>query len=182
MSKKSARNASSSQRRSAARLAAVQALYQMDMTGAATDAVLADFLQHGIGATAVAGDAEDGGEIETDLVAPDGALLGEIVRGAVDRRTLLDEMIAGALSRDWTSERLEAVLRSILRAGAWELFARADIPPRVVISEYVDVAHAFYSGTEPGLVNAVLDRIARVVRPEALARPEAEAGGNGRPD
>ena len=82
-------------------------------------------------------------------------------------------MIAGALSKEWSMERLEAVLRAILRAGAFELSTRTDIPPKVTISEFVDVAHAFYTGTEPKLVNAVLDRIARVVRAEDLkARQE----------
>ena len=80
-------------------------------------------------------------------------------------------MITPALSAEWPLERLEAVLRAILRAGAYELFARADVPLKVVITEYVDIAHAFFEGKEPGLVNAVLDRIGRVLRTD-------EAGGN----
>ncbi len=160
-------------RKSAARLAAVQALYTVDVGEISPDAVLRDILQHGLGATTLHSVPDeydlDEREIEMPLVEPDSQLLTGIVRGVLARCDDFDRMIAGALSRDWTPERLEAVLRAILRAGAWELATRTDIPPRVTISEYVDVAHAFYAGTEPGLVNAVLDRIAKVVRNEELS-------------
>lgn len=157
------------QARSAARLAAVQALYHAEMSEQTPDRVLADFLDHGIGAKALTcpeGGEDDIGspEVERDLVRPDPLLFTSIFRGALARRADFDEMIAKSLSGDWTVERLEAVLRAILRAGACELADFPDVPVRVVISEYVDIAHAFYSGPEPGLVNAVLDRIARVVR------------------
>ncbi|MDR3440832.1 transcription antitermination factor NusB [Telmatospirillum sp.] len=165
-------------RRSTARLAAVQALYQSELTGHPADRVLEDFLQYGIGSSVTLGqDADEdsaGGEVEHILAPPDGALLAVIFRGATARREVLDEMIAGALTGDWTVERLESVLRAILRGGAFELIDCPDVPVRVVISEYVDIAHAFYSGPEPGLVNAVLDRIARVVRAD-------EIGGDARP-
>jgi N utilization substance protein B len=153
-------------RRSTARLAAVQALYETELTGQTPDRVLDDFLQHGIGAKVPVGANGDdqAEEVEHILAEPDGVLLAGILRGAVARREALDEMIAGALSADWAVDRLEAVLRAILRGGAYELADCPDVPARVVISEYVDIAHAFYSGPEPGLVNAVLDRIARVVR------------------
>lgn len=170
----------STRRKSAARLAAVQALYQIEIGEVGTDAALKDFLQHGIAATSPhlvrdEGEDEDGREVEMAMVEPDGELFTSLVRGALDRREDLDRMVAGALSRDWTVERLEAVLRAILRAGAFEIASRTEIPPRVTISEYVDVAHAFYSGPEPGLVNAVLDRIARVVRAEELNRDDRAA-------
>ena len=97
-------------------------------------------------------------------------MLTDTVRGALAQRKAIDEMIGDALSKDWSLERLESVLRAILRAGAFELTTRADIPPKVTISEFVDVAHAFYTGSEPGLVNAVLDRIARAARAEDLKR------------
>ncbi len=167
----------STRRKSAARLAAVQALYQIEVGEVSPDAALTDFLQHGIAATtpqtvlAYEGD-EDGHEVEMAMLAPDGELFTGLVRGTLARRDDLDGMIAGALSRDWSIDRLEAVLRAILRAGAFEMADRTEIPPRVTISEYVDVAHAFYSGPEPGLVNAVLDRIARVVRAEELNRDD----------
>lgn len=163
-------------RKSAARLAAVQALYQVDLGDMSPDTVLQDFLQHGIGSTALqtvrGADYEDEREVEAALVEPDGELLTSLVRGALASKDDLDRMVAGALSRDWSVERLESVLRSILRAGAFELSTRPDIPPKVTISEYVDIAHAFYSGPEPGLVNAVLDRIAKVVRAEELNRDD----------
>jgi N utilization substance protein B len=150
-------------RRSAARLAAVQALYDAEMTGASVEAVLADFIDHGLGSRTLL-DGGDQEETEVVLTEPDPLLFAAILRGVTLRRDQLDAMVGGALTGEWTVDRLEAVLRAILRAGAYELADRADIPPKVTISEYVDVAGAFYSGPEPGLVNAVLDRIARVVR------------------
>ncbi|MGE5506436.1 MAG: transcription antitermination factor NusB [Actinomycetota bacterium] len=146
----------SAARRSAARLAAVQTLYQMDMTGVAVEEALTDCR------------ARASEEPRGRMAEPDTSLLGQIVRGVGAERALLDEMIGHALTGDWTVERLEAVLRAILRCGAWELKARAQTPARVAISEYVDVCHAFYAGPEPGLVNAVLDRIAHVLRPDEL--------------
>jgi N utilization substance protein B len=145
-------------RRSAARLAAVQTLYSMDITGVTAVAALDEFRRR---------QAE---EPRGGLAEPDGELVALVVHGATAEAALLDEMIGGALSRDWTVDRLEAVLRAVMRAGAYEIKARPATPARVAISEYVDVAHAFYSGSEPGLVNAVLDRIARVLRPEEFER------------
>jgi len=158
-------------RRSAARLAAIQALYQVELTGASPDAVLRDLVQRVIGEKGietVPDEYDDAVEVEHSLVEPDSELLTFLVRGALAESERLDAMIDAALNRDWTMERLEAVLRAILRAGAFELSSRLDVPPRVAISEYVDVAHAFYAGPEPGLVNAVLDRIAKVVRADEL--------------
>jgi N utilization substance protein B len=157
-------------RRSAARLAAVQALYQMELsgtsaTGAAIDAVIREFIAHRIGQEI---DGEQYGEV-------DQALFADIVKGASLRRNDLDRMIASALTEDWPVDRLEAILRAILRAGAYELLERTDVPARVTISEYLDVAHAFFGGKEPNLVNGVLDRLARILRADDL-----EPGG-GRP-
>ncbi|MBI2236064.1 MAG: transcription antitermination factor NusB [Magnetospirillum sp.] len=140
-------------RRAAARLAAVQALYQMEMTGTSAGEALKDSQDRR---------AE---EPRGRMAEPDAALLGTLVRGTTQDAPLLDELVGNALTADWPVDRLEAVLRAILRAAAWELKAHAQTPARVVISQYVDVAHAFYSGPEPGLVNAVLDRIAKVLRP-----------------
>lgn len=168
MTAKKGQKKKSVQARSAARLAAVQALYQSEMSGHPPDRVLDDFLEHGIGAkvSIVPRGEEDSGaaEVEHALAEPDPLLFTAIFRGTLARCDDLDQMIAGALTGDWTVERLETVLRAILRAGAYELACSPDVPVRVVISEYVDIAHAFYSGPEPGLVNAVLDRIGRVVR------------------
>ncbi|MEO5373271.1 MAG: transcription antitermination factor NusB [Alphaproteobacteria bacterium] len=153
-------------RRSAARLGAVQALYQAEVTGAGVETVLKDFRPRRLAGEALTDDPETEREVAVPLVEPDFDLLAAIVRGATARREDLDGMIAGALSADWTPERLELIIRSILRAGTFELLERGDVPLRVVITEYVDVAHAFYGGPEPGLVNAVLDRIGRLVRPD----------------
>lgn len=145
-------------RRSAARLAAVQALYSMEITGVTAEQAMDEFRQR----------LAD--EIPGKLAEPDGELVTFLVRGTTAEGELLDEMIGHALSRDWTIDRLESVLRAILRAGSFELKARPQTPARVIISEFVDVGHAFYAGPEPGLVNAVLDKVARVLRPEEFER------------
>ncbi len=152
--------ASAGRRRSAARLAAVQALYEMDMAGAAADPILGAFLENRWRA--------NGKDDAAALVEPDGELLADLVRGVAARREELDRMIEPALSAKWTLERLEVVLRAILRAGTYELLVRGDIPPRVVINEYLEVAHAFFAGAETGLVNGVLDRLARTLRPREM--------------
>lgn len=157
-------------RRSAARLAAVQALYHVELTDTATETVLRDFLERRLGGEGThPATEEDGEDIPAPLLEPDSDLLALLVRGTLAQKALLDEVIGNALSRDLSVDRLETLLLSILRAGAFELKDRPDVPVRVVISEYVDVAHAFYSGPEPGLVNAVLDRIARAIRSEELS-------------
>lgn len=146
-------------RRSSARLAAVQALYQMDLTGVSANAVIAQFFD----------EETRQGWSEERMVEFDRGLFGALVKGVSERREDLDRIVAAALTTDWTVERLETILRRILEAGAYELTERADIPPRVVITEYVDVAHAFYAGAEPGLVNGVLDKIARSFRDQEMA-------------
>lgn len=162
------RRAGGGARQSAARLAAVQALYQTDHSGARPDDVLEEFLRFRLG---------DSFDTAHD-VAPSKSLFTQIVRGVADRRAALDEMIGGALSGKWSAERLEYILRAILRAGAYELEARSNTPARVVITEYVDVAHAFYDGQEPALVNGVLDRIARALRPAEFGDVAGDGGGD----
>jgi N utilization substance protein B len=141
-------------KRSLARLAAVQALYQIDLNDAPAETVIAELREHGA-------DEEGFGEA-------DNALLGDIVRGVIANRDDLDGMLNEALAPDWHLPRLEAVLRAVLRGGAYELLARLEIPARVVLNEYVDIAHAFFAGKEPKLVNGVLDRVARRLRPDEL--------------
>ncbi len=154
-------------RQSAARLAAVQALYQAELTGAAAETVLTEFLAYRL-------DEEVDG---VSLAAADRGLLELLVRGAGAERDELDDMLAAVLDEDWPVERLETLLRVLLRVGAHELSARPEAPVRVVVSEYVDLAGAFFGGKEPGLVNGVLDRLARALRPEAFeARDSAPAG------
>lgn len=148
--------------RSSARLAAVQALYEMDMTGIAADLVIDEFLRkRWIPAPGTALDDEDA---LPDLPTPDAQLLSELIRGVSAKRPELDGMITPALTRDWTVERLEMILRAILRAGAFELLSMSEVPARVVINEYVNVAKAFFDDNKPGLVNGVLDKLAHVLR------------------
>jgi N utilization substance protein B len=162
-------------RRSAARLAAVQALYEMDLAGADADAVLdgfkADRWRSAIG--------NDPGPDAATSGAPDPATLEEIVTGAARRLGEIDALIAGALDQKWPLDRLEVLLRAALRAGTYELLAAPAVPPKVVITEYVKVASAFFGTGEMGLVNGILDRIAHDVRAAemeaATVGPEAQA-------
>ena len=153
---------------SAARLAAVQALYQMSLAGHGADAVVREFLRHRFGQPAD----------EQDTAAADPKLFAELVRGVAANSDELDDMLAAVLSDDLDIDRLETVLKIVLRAGAFELSARLQVPPKVTIKEYVDVADAFYARKETALVNAVLDRLARSLRPEEL---EDRAGGQATP-
>ncbi len=146
-----------SRSRSAARLAAVQALYQQEMEGTPLPRLLKEFHDHRLGATI---EDERYYDAERDF-------FDDIVSGADTRRAELDALIAARLAEGWTLERLDRPMRAILRAGAYELIARPDVPHASVISEYVDVAHAFYDKRETGFVNGLLDAIARVARPAA---------------
>ena len=141
-------------RRGAARLAAVQALYQMDLGGATLPDVIAEFEAHRLGK-----------EIDGDQYRDaDAAFFRDIVAGVVGDQRELDPAIDAALMAGWPLARIDATLRAILRSGAFELAHRSDVPGRVVISEYVDVANAFYEGEVPAMVNAVLDALARKLR------------------
>ena len=143
-------------KRSAARLAAVQALYQMDMAGSGLNDILAEFESHWLGR-----------EVEGAQYLPaEAAFFRDIVTGVVREQRALDPMIDEALQRGWPLQRIEAVIRAALRAGAYELSHRKDIPARVVITEYADVAAAFVERDETGMVNAVLDQLARKLRSE----------------
>jgi N utilization substance protein B len=140
--------------RSAARLAAVQALYQMEMEGTPLAQLLHEFHQHRLGAT-----IED-----VTYVPAEEAFFDDVVTGVDARREEVDGLIAAKLAKGWSMERLDRPMRQILRAGTYELLARADVPTASVISEYVDVAHAFYDRREAGFVNGLLDAIAKAVR------------------
>ncbi len=148
--------------RSVARLAAVQALYQMELSGAGAEAVILEFMSDRFG-------HEMDGE---EYLAADQKLFAELVRGVVARQMEIDPLVARTVSVDWALPRLDATLRALIRAATWELMARADIPVKVVLSEYIDIAHAFFSGDEPGFANGVLDKVARLVRPEAFGGHE----------
>jgi transcription antitermination protein NusB len=153
--------------RSAARLAAVQALYQMEVSGKGVTDALAEFEAFWIGR-----------EIEGIAFKPaENAFFRDILAGVVREQRPVDVKIDAALAAGWPLKRIEAVLRAILRAGAYELMFRKDVPARVAISEYVEIAHSFYSEDEPGLVNAVLDALARDVRGNELGERRAARPG-----
>jgi transcription antitermination protein NusB len=144
-----------SRRRSVARLAAVQALYQLELNrGIEPETVVREFARHRFGH-----------EIDGDQYAEaDPVLFSDVVRGVAADQERLDDAISVALTEEWPLLRLDSVLRAILRAGAYELVHRHDVPPRVSISEYTAIAHAFFIGKEPGLANGVLDRLGRTLR------------------
>jgi N utilization substance protein B len=142
---------SARQARSVARLAAVQALYQMEVSGVGVEAVVREFSDHRFD-----------GDIEgSRLAEADEAFFGEIVRGVVQDQLAIDQAVAGHLAANWRLERIDATLRAILRAGAFELLWRPDVPTEVAIDEYVELTKSFFEGPEPGFINAALDAIAR---------------------
>ncbi|WP_337137911.1 transcription antitermination factor NusB [Sphingomonas aquatica] len=140
--------------RAAARLAAVQALYQHDMEATPIVRLLHEFHQHRIGAT-----IEDAEYAEADV-----DFFDDVVKGALARGMEIDSLITAKLATGWSLDRLDKPMKAILRAGAYELIARADVPVGAVITEYVDVAHAFYDKRETGFVNGLLDAIGKDVR------------------
>lgn len=150
MSQTSARSRS----RSAARLAAVQALYQREMEKTPLPLLLHEFHHHRLGAT-----IEDVEYADAEV-----AFFDDVVRGVDARADEIDALIAGKLAKDWSLDRLDRPMRQILRAGTYELLARIDVPTASVISEYLDVAKAFYDKRESGFVNGILDAVAKDVR------------------
>lgn len=152
--------------RSAARLAAVQALYQMDMTSIDLNDVVAEFEAHRLGQEV---EGEQYREAEAEFFR-------DLVQGVVRDQRRLDPLIDEHLAEGWRLSRIDSILRAILRSGAYELLARNDVPARVVITEYVDIAHAFFDGEEPKVVNGILDRLGRAARADEFAKREA---GNG---
>ena len=140
--------------RSAARLAAVQALYQHEMEGTAKAKLLDEFHQHRLGR-----EIEDEQYAEADV-----AFFDDLVGGALARREEIDALLGDRLAEGWSLARLDKTMLQILRAGAYELLARPDIPTGTAISEYIDVAHAFFEAREAKFVNGVLDAVAKAVR------------------
>jgi N utilization substance protein B len=140
--------------RTVARLAAVQALYQMDIAGAGVEAVIREF-----------SDYRFEGDLEGETLAEaDEGFFAEVVRGVVNDQAEVDGAVAARLASGWRLDRLDATLRAILRAGAFELLRREDIPAEVAIDEYVEIGKSFFEGPEPGVINGVLDGIARDAR------------------
>jgi N utilization substance protein B len=138
-----------------ARLAAVQALYQMEVSSAGAEHVIREFSEHRF-------DRDVDG---VTLASADEAFFADLVRGVVAEQKGVDAAIARHLAQGWRLERLDATVRAILRAGAFELSERPDVPTEVVIDEYVEVAKSFFEGVEPGFVNGALDAVAKDVRP-----------------
>ena len=149
--------AARSRSRSAARLAAVQALYQQEMEGTPLSRLLHEFHEHRLGATIE----------EAQYVEAEQSFFDDVVSGVDARRAEIDEVIASKLAEAWSFDRLDRPMRAILRAGTYELLARRDVPVASVISEYVDVAHAFYDKRESGFVNGLLDAVAKQARTAA---------------
>lgn len=147
-------NAPRSRSRSAARLAAVQALYQRQMEGTATARLLDEFHQHRLGKEI---EDEQYEEAEVDF-------FNDVVKGSIARMEEIDAALVARLAEGWTLARLDKTMLQILRAGTYELLARADVPTAAAISEYVDVAHAFFDQREANFVNGVLDAVAKDVR------------------
>lgn len=141
--------------RRTARLQAVQALYQLEQTGASAEAVVAEFEWHPWP--------------EGEAATVDRDLFRDLALGAARERAALDALIGPLLSEGWTMPRLSLVLAAVLRAGAFELAYKTDVPPRATINEYVEIAHGFLATDETGLVNALLDRLARALRPSEMS-------------
>lgn len=146
-------------RRRVSRFAAVQALYQIEIAGIDPDAVVLEFLHHRVAEEI---DGHSLGEL-------DQALFAELVRESHARRGELDDMLSAVLDEDWTVERLDKLLRVLLRAGVYELAYKFDVPARSVITEYVGIAHDFFFGKEPAMVNGMLDGLARTLREEEFS-------------
>jgi N utilization substance protein B len=141
--------------RSVARLSAIQALYQMEVSGVGVEAVVREFTEHRF-------DRDLDREIEgSKLAEADEPFFAELVRGVVAHQSAVDRAVVRRLASGWKLDRLDATLRAILRAGAFELMRRPDVPVEVVINEYVEIAKSFFEGPEPGFVNGALDAIAR---------------------
>ena len=139
------------QARSVARLAAVQALYQMEVSNTGVEAVIREFAEHRFDR-----DVED-----MTLAGADEAFFADVVRGVVARQREVDTAVAGRLAQNWRLERVDATVRAILRAGAYELIHRRDVPFEVTIDEYVELTKSFFEGAEPSFVNGALDAVAK---------------------
>jgi N utilization substance protein B len=143
--------------RTVARLAAVQALYQMELAGEGVETVIAEFSNHRF-------DSDIEGE---PLAEADEDWFADIVRGVIASQRDIDAAVKARLASNWRLERLDATLRALLRSGAWELSHKAEVPREIVIDEYVELAKAFFDEAEAKFVNAALDGVARDVRPKA---------------
>jgi transcription antitermination protein NusB len=146
--------------RTLSRVAAVQALYQAEQAGQSPETVIDQFVRHRIGDTPDRGDMNEGKLAEAHV-----PLFASIVRTATQQQDTIDAMLVAALPETWPLARIDPVLRAVMRAGAAELWMSDGPPAKVVINEYLDVAHGFFTGDEPRMANGVLDRLAHLLRP-----------------
>ena len=149
-----------SRTRTASRVAAVQALFQAEQAGDNPETVIDQFVRHRLGVLEGQDGFEDGRIPDAEV-----PLFGRVVREAVRRQDVIDPMLIDALPTDWPLSRIDPVLRAVMRAGVAELSMTDGPPAKVVINEYLDIARGFFTGPEPGLANAVLDKLARTLRP-----------------
>ena len=158
--------------RTVSRMAAVQALYQMDLAGTDASEVIRQFMATRV--PPAAGDAE--GETEADLPTclegADATFFADVVKGVVRRQREIDPLVDQQLRTGWRLVRVDSILRAILRAGVFELLERSDVPARVTLNEYINIAKAFFEADEPKVVNGVLDRIAHKVRAKEFETPD----------
>jgi len=150
--------------RTRARLAAVQALYQMDMTQRDLSVVLEEFLDHRFQTVEI-------------YAGADRSFFRDIVTGVAERQSEIDPHVASHLAQGWRLSRIDSILRAILRSGVYEIVARRDVPARAIINEYVEIARDFFGGEEPAVVNGVLDRVAREKRQGEFGRKAAKKPG-----
>jgi N utilization substance protein B len=146
--------------RTGSRVAAVQALFQAEQGPASAEVVIDEFVRYRLGAAEGSDGFEDGRVHDVDV-----KLFSRIVRTATLEQDRIDSLVAANLAADWPIDRLDPVLRALIRAGAAELSMTDGPPARVVINEYLDVAHGFFEGDEPRMANGVLDRLAHLLRP-----------------
>ena len=156
--------------RSLTRLAGIQALFQIDRRGLDPHAVIEEFRMHRLGDA----DLDEG---QPDFTRADRRQFASLVLGTMLRAEEIDGLIDAVLPRDWSRDRLDPVIRAILRAGCFELLARDDVPVRVVVDEYVSIANAFFEGVQTGFANAMLDALARRLRPEGFGAGHGPAAG-----
>jgi len=154
--------------RTGSRVAAVQALFQSEQGGESAETVIDQFVRHRLGEL-----PGDGGFDEGRVPQAEVPLFARIVRSAVQQQEIIDRMLAEALPADWPLARIDPVLRALMRAGGAELAMTDGPPAKVVINEYLDVAHGFFTGDEPRMANGVLDRLARLLRPQEFGDPPA---------
>lgn len=161
--KNKSRPAQQGRPRTGARVAAIQALFQSEQSGESAEAVIDQFIRFRLGPDA--GGFEDGRVPQADV-----PLFAHVVRGVARQGETLDEMISPHLAGDWTVARLDPVLRALLRAAAFEFSSASEPPAKVVINEYMDIAHGFFGGEEPRFANGVLDALARHLRGTEFTR------------